>query len=83
MTSISLTARSKLTPEKIFQRAETYFGSEYGLECTKKTEETRYFEGGGGFVDLRAVQRGKFTNVELSGREWTFEIERFLRTIAF
>lgn len=83
MTSISLTARSKLTPEKIFQRAETYFGSEYGLECTRQTEDTRFFEGSGGFVDIRAVPKGKLTAVEISGREWTFEIERFLRSIAF
>jgi len=82
MASISLTARSKLSPEQIFQRAETYFGSEYGLKCTKQTEETRYFEGGGGFVDLRAVEKENVTNIELSGREWTFEIERFLRSIA-
>ena len=83
MTSISLTTRSKLSPEKIFMRAKTTFGDEYGLELTSQTEDTIHFEGGGGFVEIKAVQNGHLTDVDLSGREWTFELERFLQSIAF
>ena len=83
MTSISLTTKTRLSPEKVFMRAETYFGDEYGLELTEQTEDTIHFEGGGGFVEIRAVPNGHLTDVDLSGREWTFELERFLQFIAF
>ena len=38
---------------------------------------------GGGFIEIRAVPSGHLTDVGLSGREWTFELERFLQSISF
>jgi hypothetical protein len=83
MAQISLETKSKLSPEKVILRAEAYFGDEYGLEVTERSECCIRLEGGGGYVSISVEPEGNLTKVDLEGREWTFELERFMASIAY
>jgi hypothetical protein len=83
MSQISLETKSKLSPEKVILRAEAYFGDEYGLEVTERSDCCIRMEGGGGYVFISLERDGALTDVNLEGREWTFELERFMQNIAY
>ncbi len=83
MSQISLETKTKLTPEKVILRAESYFGDEYGLEVTEKSDCCIRMEGGGGYVYISVEPEGSLTKVDMEGREWTYELERFMASIAY
>lgn len=83
MSQISLETKTKLTPEIVILRAEAYFSDEYGLEVTEQSDCCIRLEGGGGYVFISVEPEGSLTDVNLEGREWTFELEQFMRSIAY
>ena len=83
MSQISLETKTVLSPEKVILRAETYFCDEYGLEVTERSDCCIRLEGGGGYVAISAKSEGHLTDVNLEGREWTFELERFMQNIVY
>ncbi len=83
MSQISLETKTKLTPEKVILRAETYFGDEYGLKVTERSDCCIRMEGGGGYVFISVKPEGNLTDVNMVGSEWTYELERFMQSIAF
>jgi len=81
---ISLAKDSKLTPAKVIERAEAYFGPKgIGLEVVDCADCCARFEGGGGhiFVQTAAGEKGKGSQVNIEAREWEREAEKFLGKI--
>jgi hypothetical protein len=75
---LTLTARTKLSPEEVIRKAEEFFsGGGYGLEMKDKTENSVYFEGGGGGVAVSVSVEGDRTSVDMETREWEFQVKEF------
>ena len=75
--------KTKLSPEEVIQKAKTYFG-EQGLHLTIVEEGACCisFEGGGGFVSLTLAEEEGKTDVDLTTREWMFDVQQFMSAIA-
>jgi hypothetical protein len=81
---ISLGKDSKLTPAKVIELAEAYFGpGGLGLKVVDCAECCARFEGGGGhvFVQTSAAEKGKGSQVSIEAREWERAAEGFLSKI--
>jgi hypothetical protein len=53
------------------------------LEVTEKSDCCIRMEGGGGYVYISVEPEGSLTKVDMEGREWTYELERFMASIAY
>jgi hypothetical protein len=81
---ISLAKESKLTPAKVIELAEGYFGPKgIGLSVVDCAECCARFEGGGGhvFVQTSEGEKGKGSQVSIEAREWEREAQNFLAKI--
>ena len=81
---ISVEAQSKHTAEQIVDRAVRFFGPEgVGLETVDQSECCVRFEGGGGFVTLtlESEEEEKRTRVSVQGREFDWQIRKFLQEV--
>ncbi len=74
--------KTKLSPEDVIEKAKAHFG-EGGAGLSIKDEGACCItlEGGGGFVTVSATQEGDKTDVELTTREWIFDVKQFMRAI--
>jgi len=84
ISMISLVKESKLTPAKVIELAEAYFGpGGIGLEVVDCAECCARFEGGGGhvFVQTAAGERDRGSQVNIEAREWERAAEKFLEKI--
>ena len=80
---LKLSTETKLAGAEVIKRAVAYFGpSGLGLKVTEQLDESVMFEGGGGGVAVETGpgEKGK-TAVDLSSREWDFQIQQFLEKI--
>lgn len=73
---------TKQDPEEVIRRAVGFFGDGgLGLEVTGQGACCATFEGGGGHVDI-SITAGDETEVELTTREYDYDVKRFMREIA-
>ena len=76
---LRLSTNSRLNPEEVIKRAVKFFGPEgYGLEVREETASGAAFEGGGGSVEVTASTEGEKTTVELTSREWDYQVKEFI-----
>lgn len=79
---LKLNVMTKKKPDEILQKAVGYFGpAGYKLKVVEQDENHVYFEGGGGGVEVDVVSGEDRTSVDLTTREWEFQIKEFARTI--
>jgi len=79
---LRLSTTSRLNPEEVIKRAVKFFGpAGYGLEVREETGNGAAFDGGGGGVEVTASTEGKKTSVELTSREWDYQIKEFVRKV--
>ena len=81
---------SKLSPDKVLEKALQFFGpGGLGLEVKEQDECCASFEGGGGHVVVRASEKGpalsgvegKGSEVDLETREWDYQVKQFMGKI--
>jgi hypothetical protein len=80
---LKLSRETKLDGKEVIQRAVAFFGaSGLGLETAEQNDTSVTFEGGGGgvIVEVAPGEKGKLT-VDLTSREWDFQIKQFLDKI--
>jgi hypothetical protein len=81
---------SKLSPDKILEKAIEFFGPDgLGLEVKEQGEGCATFEGGGGHVFVQACEKGpalrlrsgQGSEVDLETREWDYQVKQFMGKI--
>jgi hypothetical protein len=81
MSSFSI--ETKLSPEQAVENAVAYFGPDVGkLEVVEQEACCARLVGGGGFVQVRAVQEDRGTTVYLETREWDVVVRQFMKQLA-
>ena len=79
---LNLHTDTKLTPKEVVESAVAFFGPEgIGLEVKERGENSAYFEGGGGGVEVVASVEGSGSAVDLETREWEYQTKDFARRI--
>lgn len=86
---IRMEAKSKLSPERVIEKATDFFGpGGWGLEVSECGDCCARFEGGGGQVFIQAFvpqaeagEKPAGARVEIQGREWEHQIREFLGQI--
>ena len=79
---INLEAASRLSPDKIANKAIAFFGpGGLGLKITEQSDACLTFTGGGGHVSVGLCRDGKLTKVNLISQEWESQVERFAEKI--
>lgn len=73
---ISLSFKTSKKPKEILDEAEQYFIAE-GLKVKEKDECCLRLEGAGGYVSV-SVSEKETTEVNLEGREWDYQIKKFV-----
>ena len=73
--------KTKLSPEAVIQKAKAYFGEQMGLTIVEEGACCISFEGGGGFVSLTLAEEEDKTDVDLTTREWMFDVQQFMGII--
>jgi hypothetical protein len=80
---LRLSTTSKLSPEEVIKRAVKFFGpGGYKLEVREQGDCCASFEGGGGGVEVTAAAEGKKTTVELTSREWDYQVRQFMEKVS-
>ena len=73
---------TKLSPEEAIKKAVEFFGSGgYGLEVKDQANLCASFEGGGGGVEVTACAGEKGTSVDVTSREWDYQVKEFFGKI--
>jgi hypothetical protein len=73
---------SKLSPDKVMEKALEFFGpGGLGLEVKDQGEGCATFEGGGGHVFVQVCEGGKGSEVDLETREWDYQVKQFMGRI--
>jgi len=74
--------KTKLSPEQVIEKAKAYFGEKgTGLTIADEGACCITFEGGGGFVEIMVAQQDDKTDVDLTTREWMFDVQQFMGAI--
>jgi len=82
MAQISLETTSKQSPEKVIQQAKETFIEQYGLTLKEEADCCIRAEGGGGFIYIQAEPQDDKTKVVLEGREWSHQLQSFMKKIS-
>lgn len=73
---------TKLSPEEAVEKAVSYFGPDVGkLEIAEQDDCSARLVGGGGFVQVRAVEKEDGTTLILETREWDVYVRQFMKQI--
>ena len=79
---LTIAAKTKMKPDAIIKRAVDFFGPKgYKLRIDGQDATGVTFEGGGGSVSVSITVEGKQTSVELTSREWDYQVKEFVGTI--
>jgi hypothetical protein len=81
---IRMEKSSKLAPSEATDKAVAFFGpGGLGLEMIERAECCVRLEGGGGYVFVQAEEgeKGHGSLVVVEGREWEYQIKRFLEKL--
>ena len=74
--------KTKLSPDQVIEKAKAYFGEKgTGLTIVDEGACCISFEGGGGFVEITVAQEDDKTDVDLTTREWMFDVQQFMSAI--
>jgi hypothetical protein len=74
--------KTKLSEAEVIERAVKFFHGEYGLEVKEQTDCLVTFEGGGGGVSVATCVENDKTAVEVTSREWDYQVKDFLSKIS-
>ena len=80
---LKLTTETKRAAADVLAQAVAYFGPDgLGLETAEQDANSVTFQGGGGgvIVEVKPGESGKAT-VDLTSREWDFQVQQFLEKI--
>ena len=69
--------KTNLSPSEVIEKAVKYFGGEWGLSITERTEERVCFASDVGHVTIDTCQNDK-TDVELETREFDNPVKEFM-----
>jgi len=76
---LNIATKTRLKPEEVVKRAVDFFGPKgYKLNITNQSADCASFEGGGGGVDISTCIEGKQTSVDLTSREWDYQVQEFI-----
>ena len=76
---LSIGAKTKLKPEEVVKKAIDFFGPKgYKLKVTDQSTDYASFEGGGGGVAVTTSIEGKQTSVDITSREWDYQVKEFI-----
>ena len=79
---LTIETKTKLKPAEVLKQAIDFFGPNgYKLVVTDKAPDYAAFEGGGGGVAVSTKVDGKKTSVELTSREWDYQVKEFIGKI--
>ena len=79
---LTIGAKTKLKPSEVLKKAIDFFGPDgYKLVVTDKAADYAAFEGAGGGVSVSTKVEGKQTSVELTSREWDYQVKEFIGKI--
>ncbi len=79
---LSMNKQSKLTPEEVIRRANSFFGARgLGLKVEEEDKCNIYFEGGGGSVRITAATSPKGSSVDIETREWEAQAKNFMAAL--
>ncbi len=79
---LTMAAKTKLKPGDVLKQAMDFFGPKgYKLSITEQMANYVSFEGGGGGVSVTTKIEGTQTSVELTSREWDYQVKEFLGKI--
>ena len=79
---MTLSTKSKLSPEEVIKRAVKYFGpGGYGLKVEEEGDCCASFEGGGGGVRITVTEQKKGSTVDVESREWDYQAKAFLEKL--
>ncbi len=82
MSQISLETTTKHSVHNVIEKAKQKFSRDLELELVEESECCVRFEGGGGFVFIRAETDGNHIRVTLEGQEWAQSLMQFMKEIA-
>jgi len=76
---LNIATKTRLKPEEVVKRAVDFFGPKgYKLNITNQSADCASFEGGGGGVDISTCIEGKQPSVDLTSREWDYQVQEFI-----
>jgi len=76
---LNIATKTRLKPEEVVKRAVEFFGPKgYKLEVKDQSADCASFEGGGGGVEITTCIEGKQTSVDLTSREWDYQVNEFI-----
>ncbi len=74
--------QSRLGPDRVLAEAERFFGTGgLGMEPGEQQPGLRAFRSGGGSVVVRAVSKGRGSDVDIESRQWDKAIPDCLEKI--
>ena len=75
---LRMETKTKLSEAEVIKKAIEFFGAGgYGLEVKEQTECLVTFEGGGGGVSVATCVEDDKTAVEITSREWDYQVKEF------
>jgi len=75
----TMSKQTKLTSEKIMEKAKDYFVGRFGFKVVEETADCcMAFENDLGFVNVQVLNKGDCREITLTTREWEYQIEEFL-----
>ena len=76
---LNIAAKTKLKPAEVIKRAVDFFGPKgYKLAVKSQSADGATFEAAGGRVEVSASVAGKQTSVDVTSREWDYQVKEFL-----
>jgi hypothetical protein len=79
---IRLGAKTRKDPVTILDQALEFFGPQgLGLEVNRRTADSVYFTGSGGFVQVTVKEEDGGTDVDIQSQEWDYDAKQFLGKI--
>jgi hypothetical protein len=67
-------------PEEVLEKAAAFFGPQgIGLDIMPRSPQALEFNGGGGFVIVKVAPKDEGTEIDVTTREWDYDVRRFLR----
>ncbi|RDE10907.1 MAG: hypothetical protein C4K48_12960 [Candidatus Thorarchaeota archaeon] len=75
----TMSKQTKLTSEKIMEKAKEYFVGRFGFRIVEETANCCVaFENNLGFVNVQVLNKGDCREITLTTREWEYQIGEFL-----
>ena len=75
---LTMEVRTRKTTDEVIQKLKRFFGEGgLGLDLREETSTCLTFEGGGGHVTASVCEEGRETCVDLTTREWDYQVKEF------